>query len=192
MLKELQDMIKEVNPYAKLYRQAGDIMKENPTEDVKLILRAHAKETNIDPRRYNLPTGTDVAVILPADVGLPNTLDRDVIVYKNEASHHSGKSLMNIKATHPMYDLLMYVLIFPFGDMGWEVDYKTGSKKYTAMQYYKYRLMVHSSNTFNTIHRIGRLFQQYVVDTYAKIEDGRLVYQRKSKQIESRNISRIG
>ena len=27
-----------------------------------------------------------------------------------------------------------------------------------------------SGETFNTIHRLGRLFQQYVVDMYAKIE----------------------
>ena len=38
LLKELQDMIKDVNPYAHLYQQAGDIMKETPTEDIKLIL----------------------------------------------------------------------------------------------------------------------------------------------------------
>ena len=67
MLKDLQDMIKMVNPYAQLYQQAGDIMRENLTEDIQLVLRSHAQNSNIDPQRYNLPTGTDVAVILPAD-----------------------------------------------------------------------------------------------------------------------------
>ena len=103
---------------------------------------------------------------------------RDVVVYKNATSHPAGKYLMNIKATQPMYDPLMYVLMFPFGDLGWERDYKSGNKKYTAMQYFKYRLMIQGGNTFNTIHRMGRLFQQYVVDNYAKIEDGRLQFIR--------------
>ena len=40
VLKELQDMIKEVNPYAHLYKQAGDIIRENPTEDVKLSVES--------------------------------------------------------------------------------------------------------------------------------------------------------
>ena len=80
MLKELQDMIKEINPYTHLYQQAGDIMKRNPTEDIKLVLRVCDKHTNINPRRYNLPTGIDVAVILPVD--RENASYRDVIVYK--------------------------------------------------------------------------------------------------------------
>ena len=49
VLKELQDMIKELNPYAQLYKQAGDIMSENPTEDVKLVLRAHDEKASMDP-----------------------------------------------------------------------------------------------------------------------------------------------
>ena len=46
------------------------------------------------------------------------------------------------------------------------------------MQYYKYRMMPRSGETFNTIYRLGRLFQQYVVDMYAKIEFSRLQYLR--------------
>ena len=38
--------------------------------------------------------------------------------------------------------------------------------------------MPRSGETFNTIHRMGRLFQQYVVDMYAKIECSRLDYIR--------------
>ena len=60
---------------------------------------------------------------------------------QNAASHPDGKGLMYIKATHPMYDPLMYVLLFPFGDKGWEIECKSGNKRYTARQYYKYRLM---------------------------------------------------
>ena len=57
VLKELQDIIKAVNSYAQLYKHAGDIMMENPSQDVKLVLRAHDEKSNIDPHRYNLPTG---------------------------------------------------------------------------------------------------------------------------------------
>ena len=38
--------------------------------------------------------------------------------------------------------------------------------------------MPRSGETFNTIHRMGQLFQQYVVDMYAKIECSRLDYIR--------------
>ena len=50
----------------------------------------------------------------------------------------------------------------------------------TALQcsIHKYRLMVHGEETFNTIHRMGRLFQQYIVDMYTKIEFQCLQYIR--------------
>ena len=46
------------------------------------------------------------------------------------------------------------------------------------MQYYKYWLMPQSGDTFNMIHRLSRLFQQYVVDMCTKIEFSRLQYLR--------------
>ena len=49
LLKQLQEMIKTVNPYAHIYKQAGEIMSGNPSEDIKLILRASDENTNIDP-----------------------------------------------------------------------------------------------------------------------------------------------
>ena len=127
-----------------------------------------------------MPTGTDVAIIIPTDG--QHVHGRDVVIYKTASSHPKGHYLMNIDTGHPMYDPLMYVLMFPYGDMGWQ----TGSHKLinrkkdscTALQYYKYRLMPQSGDTFNTIHRMGRLFQQYVVDMYAKIELDRLKYIR--------------
>ena len=50
-------MIKEVNPYAAKYKQIGEVMKDKPTEGVQLVLKA--TEATVDPRRYNLPTGTE-------------------------------------------------------------------------------------------------------------------------------------
>ena len=49
VLKELQDMIKDVNPCAAVYKQAGDIVRENPTQDIKLVFRAHDERSTIDP-----------------------------------------------------------------------------------------------------------------------------------------------
>ena len=141
-LQELQDMMKEINPYAQAYIHVGDVMKDKPAEDVQLVLQT--SQESIDPHRYNLPTGTDVAVIIPTDCGNDIT-SRDVVVYKSAKDHPEGLSLMNINVKHPMYDPLMYVLIFPYGDKGWEFGmYKSANRKNeqcSPMQYYKYRIM---------------------------------------------------
>ena len=155
--KELQDMMKEVNPYAEKYCHVGNIIKENPTFDIKLVLRATGNK--VDPCRYNLPTGTDVAVIMTTDQ-YEGTSKRDTVVYKSAEQHPDGKGLMTIGTEHPMYDPLMYVLMFPYGDKGYELDSYTSTtrrnKNCTAMQYYRYRLIPHTGDTFNTIHRMGR------------------------------------
>ena len=41
--------------------------------------------------------------------------------------------------------------------------------------------MTHGDGSFNTIHRMGRLFQQYIVDMYVKIEGEQLSYLRQNQ-----------
>ena len=55
-----------MNPYAHKYLQVAETIAENPAADIKLVLRSPGKR--VDPRRYNLPTGTDVAVIMPTEI----------------------------------------------------------------------------------------------------------------------------
>ena len=97
------------------------MIKENPAEDVQLVLNA-TRET-VDPRQYNLPTGTDVAVIIPTERN--DISSRDVVIYKSASHHPTGQSMMIINTEHPMYDPLMYVLMFPYGDKGWELGCHT-------------------------------------------------------------------
>ena len=146
---------------------------------VRLVLRSPTKK--VDPRRYNLPSGADVAVIMPSNAHEAAS-KRDVVVYRSPEEHPAGHSLMTIDTIHSMYDPLMYVLMFPFGDKGYSPDAHLLTKKpsdcCTTMQYYKYRQMPQGGDSFNTIHRMARLFQYYVVDMYAKIEYNRLQYLR--------------
>ena len=41
-------MIKEVNPYAKIYKHVGDMIQENSVHDIQLVLQAIGK--TIDPQ----------------------------------------------------------------------------------------------------------------------------------------------
>ena len=91
---------------------------------------------------------------------------------------------MKICTEHPMYDPLMYVLIFPHGDKGWEFGKHTSKNKVKSVVLCssRYRLMVQSGETFNILHRMGRLFQQYIVDMYVKIEGERLSFLRHNQR----------
>ena len=39
LLEELQEKMKEINPYAQEYCHVGDVIKQSPTADVKLVLK---------------------------------------------------------------------------------------------------------------------------------------------------------
>ena len=110
-------MIKEVNPYAAKYQHIANVIKEQPTEDVQLVL--WATRQTVDLRRYNLTSGSDVAVIIPTERN--DITSRDVVIYKSAADHPTNESLMKISTEHTMYDPLMYILMFPYGDKGWEL-----------------------------------------------------------------------
>ena len=87
LLKELQDMMTEVNPYAQIYCHIDNVIKEKPTENVQLGVKA-TRDT-IDPRRYNLPTGTDVAVIIPTERN--DITSRGIVIYKSTL-HPTGQT----------------------------------------------------------------------------------------------------
>ena len=84
-----------------------------------------------------MPIGSDMAVIMPKDT--EDVPSRDIVVYKSAAHHPNEQSLMKANVNHPMYDPLMYVLMFPYGVKGFELNkYSSGRKsgKCSALQYY--------------------------------------------------------
>jgi len=61
-----------------------------------------------------------------------------------------------------------------------EINPKTGAltlKKISAMNFYKYRIMIRE-NPENHLLRYGQLFNQFIVDAFVKIETERLRYIR--------------
>ena len=46
-MKELQDMINTINPYAHTYLQVSEVMNQNPTGDIQLVLRSPGAQ--VDP-----------------------------------------------------------------------------------------------------------------------------------------------
>ena len=170
IIKELQDMISSVNPYAALYHSIRDFLHCNPMADVTLVLNTSSKE--IDNRRYNVPTGTDIAMVIPVE-NENKPLNKHIVIYKNREHNPTKSELITMDDKNPMYDPLLYVLMFPYGDKGWEIK-----SNCSQLEYYAYRLMVHAGSTFNVLHRMGRLFQQYIVDMYSKVEAARLSYIR--------------
>ncbi|XP_073225646.1 uncharacterized protein [Cicer arietinum] len=85
---------------------------------------------------------------------------------------------------------LQYPLLFPYGEDGYRIGIshrnpETGSyyrrKTVTMRQYYSFRLQ-HRAGEAQTLLWSGRLFQQYMVDAYASIEEVRINWIRKNQK----------
>ena len=175
ILQNLQNMLHTVNPYIKAFRQARDIIQTSETSDISMLI--HSDRTQ-DLRRYGAPTSSDVAALMIGDGYDIEPLNRNILLSRCEGD------LQRISELHPSYDPLHYVLLFPRGDDGWHENISlTRSnvrKRVTQLQYYSYRLQIRDGDW---IQSAGRLFQQYIVDQYAKIEQNRLNYLRQNQSV---------
>jgi REP element-mobilizing transposase RayT len=148
----------------------------NANDGIDRNLKMFIKEVRVnDLRRYNAPTNSEIAVVLPGD-GSEVRSCRDIII--NSTDNH----LYRIHELNCNTDPLHYVLLFPKGDSGFHlrIPYTriTENREFmTQSEFYAYRLMVRENDN-SVVHRGGRLFQQYIVDQYAKIEKQRLNYIR--------------
>lgn len=190
ILKDLQDLMHSINPFVEIYKNMNEIAEEqkrqnlnseqsdgngiNNLDEIRMIFRAEGLP---DKRRYNLPTGeSEVGVIIVGGEGSSDndvTSNRDIVVQlKNDGT------LSKINEKHQYYDALHYVLIHPEGSSSWNIQSRSLTEpfnKVSTMAYYSSRLMVRPT-TGHLLHLYGKLFHQYIVDMYAKMEQGRLTY----------------
>jgi hypothetical protein len=74
------------------------------------------------------------------------------------------------------YGPLHYVLLYPEGSASWNFNSKNIStpekegSRVSAKDYYSFHLMVRPNNVNLLVHLFGKLFHQYIVDMYAKMD----------------------
>lgn len=180
IVRELQTFLHQNNELIKLFKIALDRM---PSDSHNIVIRADKTPAGEHARRFNSPTIDEVAVVIVGE----NLQSRDIVL------HRRNNELKRVSETHRTYDALQYPLIFWQGEDGYHFNIKmvnqlTGAetnKKVSAMNFYSYRLMIREGE-INHILKCRRLFHQFAVDMYVKIETERLTYIRlNQKQLRS-------
>jgi len=148
---------------------------------VKIRLHVNLQQ---DQRTHNLPTAEEIAVIIPEE-GVHHAMDnRDVVLRAR------GGQLEQISQNSPSYAALHYVLLFPKGENGWhpripicgaqlreqgenarqrDREERACSQVVSNRCYYAYCLHVRDGPQPPLFYG-GKLFQQFVVDTWANCE----------------------
>ncbi|KAH7666932.1 DNA helicase protein [Dioscorea alata] len=106
---------------------------------------------NKKDHNYSAPLVPEIAALIVGDIGNNYDQWRDIIV------EHKQEGLKRISDLHPLFMPLQYPLLFPYGEDCFHLN----------IPYEKSPI------------RRGRLFQQFIVDCYAIIEDTRLRYIRE-------------
>lgn len=168
----LQDFFHKHNQLIRVFKIALDQM---PSDNYMVIIRPDKAPVGQHAGRYNAPTAAEVAVVMVGDTFNA----RDIVIHRRHGVPRC------IAETNRSYDALQYPILFWQGEDGYHFQLRlrdpatneqTG-KKVSCMKFYAHRLMVRD-NVDNHILKCGRVFHQYAVDMYVKIETERLRFIR--------------
>lgn len=167
-------MLDEHNVFAKSFRMAKERCETTPTTYLRLKL---ISDRPIDGKIYNLPTISEVAALIVGDVDTPSNTD---IILERQ----SGK-LQRINKLHASYLGLQNPLLFVYGEDGYRHDVqhrdrgsqRTKRNRVTIREFFCFRLQIRKDEA-QTLLRLRRRFEQFIVDGYTYMESERLSYIR--------------
>ncbi|CAN0897206.1 ATP-dependent DNA helicase PIF1 [Linum grandiflorum] len=180
LIKGLKEMLDTYNVLAKSFRRVRDALEEPGNENLRLRICGPRVEHG---RMYELPTGTELAGLIPGDFAIDHD-DRDIIV------NNKATGLTRITSLNPLFDSLHFPLLFPHGNDGFHnrIRYNstyrdpTKKRKYvTQREYYCFRLQYRSIEG-KTLIRAGKALQHYCIDAFTTIEQNRLTYLRLNQK----------
>jgi len=172
IVSSINQLLHNDNHYVQIFKVAKELFDQQdvPT-NIRVVINEAKRPTGEHPRRYNSPLCDEVGVLMPNE----NVNNRDIVL------HYKDGGLHYISELHRAYDPLQYPLIFPHGTDGWHINLKlANNKKLTALVYYRYHIMVRQN--VSVLLRAKRLFQQFLVDAYCKIETERLQFLRREQK----------
>ncbi|EFP05098.1 hypothetical protein CRE_20673, partial [Caenorhabditis remanei] len=163
LFEKLISVLKENHPHAQSFQMMYEV--ENKEKEKAAL--------------YQESTANEVAVVYVGDSDeIPGK--RGTTVYQRSGNINS------ILLTDPNCDPMTYPLLFPTGQFGWHpnIEYtKSRGKRQrvTMREFYAYNL--HVRKEFSPLFRSRKLFQQYVVDDWTRVEQNNLNFIRNNQSL---------
>ncbi|XP_074342032.1 uncharacterized protein LOC141679429 [Apium graveolens] len=184
IVEELLGMLDKNNELVKAFRMAQNRFENEELDEFKLVLISSQSSSG---RPNHITPSDEVVAFIISD-------DTDTGGFRDTIVNSKQEGLKMIYETDPHFMQLQYPLLFPWGTEGYHKRIPLISNKYSEIEnlddedldpdstqrrhvslreYYCYKIMIHTSEGL-TPHLAGRLWQQYVVDQFAAIEQYRL------------------
>ena len=190
-------LLRSANPYIVSYRTA----KQRIEEDESRTFGFRMLDPQLhDPRRYNRPTASEVAVIMEGD-GTELRQGRDIVIQTH------GNRLQRVSELHSSFLPLRFPLLRLYGKPGWHPNIpfstsnsagnafringdspdppptqrgKGGLTRVSQAQWYSYYLH-ERPDQFSVLHHAGELLQEFIVDAWAQTEANRLRFIKQNQ-----------
>ena len=119
-------MLRLHNPYIDVFMTAKDRLAVN--DNISLCLKMIHITTHFDQRRYNRPTASEVAVIIPG-TGEEQVDRRDIILQSRSGQFKC------ISELHSAYCALRYPLLFRNRQQGWHPNICSNDRSIFSFSY---------------------------------------------------------
>ena len=190
LLKYFSQMLENINPFVESYQHMyeKELEQEEYARQNKIIykpVRMYLGRTREGQNagRYNQPNCSgEIAAVFVEENGMPPD-NISTCVY----SRHEPNTNCNISYLDQNCDPLSYPLLFPYGEPGWYSTMEHNSdkatekrKRLTILQYYAYRIAFRNKD--DILHNCRKLFQQYIVEAFVKVESNRLKWLKRNQK----------
>ncbi|XP_071643019.1 uncharacterized protein [Temnothorax longispinosus] len=151
-------------------------VQQQTSNNIRELQLGFLTKRGIDRGRYNVQKVNEVAAVFSttADGEIPETY---VTIYNK-----CNKTLQQVSTMNPNVEPWIYPLYYPYGTQGWHGNLrrKDSNKRISRAAYVKYRIAIRDN--FNIFVMGRRLFQQWLVDSYVKIEKDRINYCKQNQK----------
>ena len=199
LLGELMIMLEEEcrNPWLQMYCTAHERLAaaRRLGEDISIRLRPRLDlivESGADRRRENLPVANEVGLLISEQY--EHDSFRDLLLHERGSSEDAPQ-YSRVSYTHAAYASLHYVLLFPTGQTGWHWNiplrrnrpYRGGNgedrgrNRVSCRAFHRFHIHPRE-NVVLVPFAYGRLFQQYLVDCWAQIDQEKLNWFRMNQK----------
>ncbi|XP_062005049.1 uncharacterized protein LOC133722214 [Rosa rugosa] len=180
IVEGLIKMFDETNELVKEFRTMRDKFENHSVPSLNMSV---LNRQPTDSKQYEEPMTDEIGGLIVGDIGEHNS-NKDIIIESNNGY------LQRISKIHPKYMALQYPILFPYGEDGYKIDLvmqriagnNTKKRQKISMRAYITYQIQDRDNEVNAILKGGRLFQQYLVDAYATVEEDRLDWIRRNQK----------
>ena len=172
VMKNLQKLLTEVNPYVKDFQHILEIPEEE-IKDGTLVISCKERPRGAHERTYNVQESlSEVSVLANFEPG-------DMVLRKR------GGGLQFVYDIHPSAQPLHFTLLFPLGTKGYNEATRhvkgNTTRRVTPREFFAFHINMRDKSC-DFLFRGGRLFQEYLCLAFTTIQSQKLKFHRNNQK----------